>query len=62
MGCKMGLKKNRPYFEGHEREDVVVKRNEFVNYFDKTKTSTTMGIRMQITTQYLMYPLAISAF
>ena len=25
--------KNRPYFEGHEREDVVASRHEFVKYF-----------------------------
>jgi hypothetical protein len=25
--------KNRPYFEGHEREDVVTARKEFVKYF-----------------------------
>jgi len=28
---------NRPYFEGHERDDVVVKRIEFIDYFQKNK-------------------------
>jgi hypothetical protein len=36
-GAKWDKNKNRPYFEGHERVDVVVKRNEFVDYFIKNK-------------------------
>lgn len=32
-GAKWDKNKNRPYFEGHEREDVVTKRKEFVDYF-----------------------------
>jgi hypothetical protein len=36
-GGKWDKNKNRPYFEGNEREDVVVQRNEFVNYFTKHK-------------------------
>jgi hypothetical protein len=36
-GFKYDSNKNRPYFEGHEREDVVEKRNEFVNYFTENK-------------------------
>ena len=32
-GAKWDDNKNRPYFEGHEREDVVIARNNFVRYF-----------------------------
>jgi hypothetical protein len=32
-GAKWDDNKGRPYFEGHERDDVVVKRNEFIDYF-----------------------------
>jgi hypothetical protein len=36
-GAKFDKNKNRPYFEGHEREDVIICRKEFVSYFDKHK-------------------------
>ena len=36
-GAKWDKNKNRPYFEGHEREDVVIKRKEFIDYFIKNK-------------------------
>lgn len=36
-GAKWDKNANRPYFEGHEREDVVKSRVEFVNYFSKNK-------------------------
>ena len=36
-GAKWDKNKNRPYFEGHEREDVVAKRKEFVDYFIEHK-------------------------
>lgn len=32
-GYKFCKNKKRPYFEGHEREDVVKSRKEFVKYF-----------------------------
>ncbi len=38
-GAQFGKNGNRPYFEGHEREDVVKKRKEFVQklIWDKEK-------------------------
>jgi len=36
-GARWDSSKNRPYFEGHERKDVVAKREEFINYFSKDK-------------------------
>jgi hypothetical protein len=35
--CKWDKNSNRPYFEGHERPDVVEKRKEFVNHFFRKK-------------------------
>jgi hypothetical protein len=32
-GYKWKKNKKRPFFEGHEREDVVKHRSEVVNYF-----------------------------
>ncbi|CAF3360349.1 unnamed protein product, partial [Rotaria sp. Silwood2] len=32
-GAKFEKNSQRPYFEGHEREDVVKHRNTFINYF-----------------------------
>lgn len=32
-GAKYEANAQRPYFEGHERDDVVKHRNEFINYF-----------------------------
>jgi hypothetical protein len=32
-GAKFEANAQRPYFEGHERDDVVKHRNEFINYF-----------------------------
>ncbi|CAF1215810.1 unnamed protein product, partial [Didymodactylos carnosus] len=32
-GAKFETNSQRPYFEGHERDDVVKHRNEFINYF-----------------------------
>ncbi len=32
-GAKFEASSQRPYFEGHERDDVVKHRNEFINYF-----------------------------
>lgn len=37
-GAKYDSNKKRPYFEGHEREDVVKSRSEFCNYFIKNKS------------------------
>lgn len=31
--AKFEANSQRPYFEGHERDDVVKNRNEFINYF-----------------------------
>ena len=36
-GAKWDKNKNRRYFEGHEREDVVANRKEFVDYFIEHK-------------------------
>lgn len=36
-GAKFEKNKSRPYFEGHERTDVVEKRNQFVEYFSNNK-------------------------
>lgn len=36
-GAKFEANAQRPYFEGHEREDVVKHRNEFINYFLERK-------------------------
>ena len=36
-GAKFSKNSNRPYFEGHEREDVVEKRKEFCQYFIQFK-------------------------
>ena len=33
LGAKWDKNSNRPYFEGHERSDVVDARKEFVAYF-----------------------------
>ena len=38
-GAKFEANSQRPYFEGHEREDVVKHRNEFINYFLAYKDS-----------------------
>ena len=32
-GAKFDANSQRPYFEGHERDDVVKHRNEFIKYF-----------------------------
>ena len=32
-GARWDDNKNRPYFEGHERDNVVEERNNFVEYF-----------------------------
>ena len=32
-GAKFEANSQRPYFEGHERDDIVKHRNEFINYF-----------------------------
>ncbi|CAF4639335.1 unnamed protein product [Rotaria sp. Silwood2] len=32
-GAKFEANSQRPYFEGHERDDVVKHRNQFINYF-----------------------------
>ncbi len=36
-GARLDNNKNRPYFEGHDREDVVEARNKFVKYFLENK-------------------------
>ncbi len=36
-GARWDDNKNRPYFEGHEREDVVEARNKFFKYFLENK-------------------------
>jgi hypothetical protein len=33
MGAKFEANTQRPYFQGHERNDVVNRRNEFIGYF-----------------------------
>ena len=38
-GAKFDANSQRPYFEGHERDDVVKHRNEFINYFLTHKSS-----------------------
>jgi hypothetical protein len=35
-GARCDKNTNRPYFVGHEREDVVLKRKEFVDFFSQT--------------------------
>ncbi|CAF4211962.1 unnamed protein product [Rotaria magnacalcarata] len=37
FGCKYTENKARPYFLGHEREDVVQHREQFVTYFMEHK-------------------------
>ena len=37
-GARWDSNKNRPYFEGHERDDVVIERKKFVQYFLSNKT------------------------
>ena len=37
-GAKWDHNKNRPYFEGHEREDVVIEREKFIDYFYQNKS------------------------
>ncbi len=32
-GAKFETNSQRPYFEGHEKDDVVKHRNEFIGYF-----------------------------
>ena len=36
-GFYLGSNSNRPYFEGHERADVVAVRNQLVDYFSDRK-------------------------
>ena len=36
-GAKWDHNKNRPYFEGHERDDVVIEREKFIDYFHQNK-------------------------
>ena len=36
-GARWDKNKNRPYFEGHEREDVIATRKEFYEYFLSNK-------------------------
>lgn len=36
-GAKWDSNKNRPYFEGHERDDVVAERKKFVEYLLSNK-------------------------
>lgn len=36
-GAKYDSNKKRPYFEGHEREDVIKNRVDFCNYFIQNK-------------------------
>ena len=36
-GAKFEKNSNRPYFEGHEREDVVNARKKFLEFFDDRK-------------------------
>jgi hypothetical protein len=36
-GFYLGDNSNRPYYEGHEREDVVLARKDFVEYFNSRK-------------------------
>ena len=33
FGAKFTASKNRPYFLGHERPDVIQERENFINYF-----------------------------
>ena len=35
-GAKFEANTQRPYFESHEREDVIKHRNEFINYVFST--------------------------
>lgn len=44
-GAKWDSNSNRPYFEGHEREDVVAKPKEFVEYFVDNKDFYYYGYR-----------------
>lgn len=36
-GARWESNKNRPYFEGHERDDVVTERKKFTEYFLSNK-------------------------
>ncbi|CAF1384088.1 unnamed protein product [Adineta ricciae] len=38
-GAKFEPNSQRPYFEGHERQDVIVHRQEFISYFLRRKNS-----------------------
>ena len=33
FGAKFTASKNRPYFLGHERPDIIQEREKFINYF-----------------------------
>jgi len=41
-GFYLGSNSNRPYFEGHERADVVVVRNKLVDYFKLKRLKMTI--------------------
>lgn len=38
-GARFSKNSQRPYFEGHERTDVVAHRTQFINYFLERKDS-----------------------
>ena len=60
--AKWDKNKNRPYFEGNEREDVIANRNNFVNFFLNIKINITMGIKMRLTIRLLIFLFVKGAF
>ena len=72
-GAKFEANSRRPYFEGHERDDVVKHRNEFINYFlahkayyytitDGDTPVWNISYRPKILEEYLYVSTVIEAF
>ena len=49
LGFFWGKNKIRPYINGHEREDVVKKRDEFVKYFMDNKNTHRIYMKKEYT-------------
>ena len=58
-GAKWDKNKNRPYFEGHEREDVVTSRNKFVNQFLNNKEMYFSTRRDELGWPYWVIPSSL---
>ncbi|CAF1133343.1 unnamed protein product [Brachionus calyciflorus] len=53
IGLTWGNNKKRPFFQGHEREDVVQSRNEFVKLFSESKSLFDRLIKTEKETDFL---------